>query len=133
MSRENVEIARRWWGAFNEDGAAPLGLCHEEVEIRNPSEFPTTGPYFGHDGVRHWETDAWEVIRDLRMDVDELIDVGDGERVISVQTVRGRMRHSDLPADVQWAAVMTIRAGKLVRAQGYLTRAQALNAVGLRE
>jgi hypothetical protein len=43
------------------------------------------------------------------------------------------MRHSGLPADVQWASVMTISGGRLLRAQGYLTRADALRAVGLGE
>ena len=43
------------------------------------------------------------------------------------------MRHTGLPAKVQWAAVMTLRGGKLAHAQGYLTKAEALEAVGLRE
>ena len=133
MSRENVEVARRWWAAFNEDGAVPLDLCHDSIEITNPSQFPGTGPYLGHAGVREWEADTWEVFLDLQMDVDEIIDVGDGERVVSVQTVRGRFRHSSLPTNVEWAGVWTVRGGKVARAQGYLSRAEALEAVGLRE
>lgn len=133
MSRENVEVARRWWAAFNRGGSGLLDLCDQEIEIRNPSLFPTTGPYVGHEGVRQWESDVWEVVSDLHMDVDHLIDVGDGERVVCVLTVRGKMRHTGLPTDFQWAGVMTLRAGKAVRAQGYMTKAEALEAVGLRE
>lgn len=133
MSRDNVEVPRRWWAAFNEGGSRLLDLCDEEIEIWNPSVFPITGPYFGHEGVRRWESDVWEVVSDLHMDVDEVIDVGDGERVVCVLTVRGQMRHTRLPADFQWAGVMTLRAGKVLRAHGYMTKAEALEAVGLQE
>ena len=133
MSRENVDLMRRWWAAFNADGGAPLALCHEEVEMTNPPGFPVVGPYIGHDGVRQWATECWEVFSELRMEVEDVIDVGDGETVVSVQRVRGLMRHTRLPTDVQWAAVVTIRAGRMLRAQGYMTKAEALEAVGLRE
>ena len=133
MSRENVELVHRWWGAFNETGTAPLDLCDEQIEMRNPSRWPVQGPFIGHDGIRQWESDVWEVFSDVRLDVDEVIDVGDGQTVVSVQTVRGHMRHSGLASNVRWAAVWKIRAGKAIRAYGYLSKAEALEAVGLPE
>ena len=133
MSRENVEIVRRWWAGFNADGVAPLALCDDQLVIRNPQDFPIVGPYVGHEGMRQWATEVWEVFDELHMDVEEVIDVGDGETVVSVQRVRGRMRHTGLPIDVQWAGVSTVRSGKIVRAQGYMTKAEAFEAVGLRE
>jgi ketosteroid isomerase-like protein len=33
--------------------------------------------------------------------------------------------------DVEWAAIWTVRGGKLLKAQGYLNRAEALEAAGL--
>ena len=51
----------------------------------------------------------------------------------AVLRTSGHMRHTGLPAKVQWAAVVTMRGGKLAHAQGYLTKAEALEAVGLRE
>ena len=51
MSEENVEIVRRWWEGFNEDGMPPLALCDEEIEIHNPPDFPVRGFFQGHDGV----------------------------------------------------------------------------------
>ena len=47
MSKENVEIMRRWWRGFNEDGMPPLALCDEAIEIRNPPDFPVPGPFWG--------------------------------------------------------------------------------------
>jgi len=133
MSRENVEFVHRWWAAFNETGTAPLDLCDEQIEMSNPSRWPVLGPFIGHDGVRQWATESWEVFDDLRMEVEEVVDARDGETVVGVQRVRGLMRHTKLPTNVQWAAVYTIRAGRLLRAQGYMSRAEALEAVGLRE
>ena len=133
MPQDREEFVRRWWAAFNQDGLAPLWLCDEDIEMTNPAEFPVQGPYIGHEGVRQWTKECWEVFSDLRMEVEEVVDAGDGETVVSVQTVRGKMRHSKLPADVQWAAVWTIRGGKAVRARGYLTRAEALEAAGVQE
>jgi ketosteroid isomerase-like protein len=135
MSQENVEVVRRWWAAFNKDGTPPLELCHERIEIRNPASFPNRGPYRGHDGVHEWMADTMEVIDELHIEVDEVIDVGDGETVVSVQRTLGVGRYTRLPSDLAppWAAVWTVRSGKALRAQGYRTRDEALEAAGLRE
>ena len=133
MSQENVEIVRRWWAGFNKDGLPPFDLCDERIEIRNPEEFPITGPYHGHDGVRQWASDAWEVIDEIRVEPEEILEVGEGDTVVAVLRTSGHMRHTGLPAKVQRAAVVTMRSGKLAHAQGYLTKAEALEAVGLRE
>jgi hypothetical protein len=46
-----VEVVRRWWAGFNEDGMPPLALCDEEIEIRNPPDFPVRGPFYGHGAL----------------------------------------------------------------------------------
>ena len=142
MSEENVEIVRRWWAALNKDGTPPLELCDERIEISNPASFPNRGPYRGHNGVHEWMVDTWEVIDEPHHEVEEVIDVGDGETVVSVQRTTGRMSHSQLNVDLQseegrqgaqWAAVWTISGGRALSAQGYMTRAEALEAAGLSE
>ena len=57
----------------------------------------------------------------------------DGETVISVQRTQGRMRHTQLEVDLPWAVVWTIKRGKVLRTQGYMSKAHALEAVGLSE
>ena len=55
MSQENVEIVRRLWADLEtEDLEASIHLLDKEVELWNAPEFPVTGPYRGHDGVRQW-------------------------------------------------------------------------------
>ena len=66
MSEENVEIVRRWWEAFNDDGMPPLALCDEDVEIRNPPDFPVRGVFKGHDGVRLWRDEVFEIVDNPR-------------------------------------------------------------------
>ena len=103
------------------------------MEILNPPEFPVTGPFRGHDGLRQWAAEIWEVFDDLDFEVQEIIEADDGETLVSVQRTTGRMRHTQIPVDIVWAAVWTVRSGKAVSSRGFLTRAEALEAAGLPE
>ncbi len=69
---------------------------------------------------------------DDRVEVEEALDGGDGETVVTVQRVRGQSSHTGLELDLRWAAVWTVRAGKVVRIQGYAGKRTALQAAGLR-
>ncbi len=132
MPLENAEMVRRWWEGFNEDGMPPLELCDEEIEIRNPSDFPVRGPFSGHDGVRAWRDQVFEVLENARVEPDEIMDVpGDGTAVLMLLRATGTAGHTGIPVDFEWAAVWTLRKGRLLRAQGYLDRAEALKAAGL--
>jgi ketosteroid isomerase-like protein len=144
MPQENLEIVRALWAALERGPDAPwppprdefdrqlrLDLIDEEIELRNPAEFPVADEYHGHDGVRQWATEVWEVFSELHHELEELIEAEDGETVVSVQRTQGRMRHTGLDVDLPWAAVWTIKDGRAVRGHGYMTRAQALEAAGL--
>jgi ketosteroid isomerase-like protein len=134
MSEENVETVRRFWAALDEDPPRLLlEVLDEEAEITNPSEFPLKGPFRGHEGARLWFQESWEVFTEPHHELEEVIDVGNGATVISVQRIQGRTRHMKLETNLRWAAVWTFRAGKVLRAQGYMHRREALQAAGLRE
>jgi ketosteroid isomerase-like protein len=131
MSQENVEIVRRWWNGFN-TGMPPLSLCDERIEIRMPPDFPVRGSFHGHQGVRDWVDQVWEAIDNLSVETEEIIDVSDdGETVVMLLRARGTAHHTRLEMEVPWAAIWTIRDGRLVLAQGYLSRSEALEAAGL--
>jgi ketosteroid isomerase-like protein len=101
--------------------------------MRNPGEFPLKGPFHGHEGLRVWASEVWEIFTGVHHEVEEVIDVGDGATVISVQRTQGRTRHMQVDTNVQWASVFTLRDGKILYAQGYLSKNEALEAAGLRE
>ena len=135
MSEENVEIVRRVYeAAARRDPATVLALYDPEVEL-DPSRLQTVGlfdrVYHGHDGLRSFFREWHEAWEGIEYDYDELIDAG--ERVISVVTRHGRGRASG--AEVEWplALVWTIRKGKVIRVVWFPTRADALEAAGVRE
>ena len=128
-----MEVVQLWWTGFNEHRMPPLDLCDERIEIGMLREFPVQGPYHGHDGVRRWVQDMFEVIDEPRIELVEIIDAEDGETVVTVQRALGRMRHTQLEADYRWATVWTAKAGNVLRAQAYATKAEALEAAGLPE
>ena len=147
MSQQNVEIVRLMWAGLERDAGMPwppdgpdeldrrlrLDLCDQRIEIRNPPEFPVGTVFHGHDGVRQWGVEIWEVFDGLHNELVELIEAGDGETVISVQRTQARMRYTGLEVDLPWAVVWTIQDGKVMRAVGYMSRTQALEAAGLSE
>ncbi len=133
MSEENFEVVRRWWESFNEHGMPSLDLCDEQIEIANPPEFPVRGPFHGHEGVRQWRDEVFEIMDEFKVDTEKLIDAGDGQTVVMLLRMQGVASHTRIEFDVPWAAVWTIRDGKLLRAQGYVERREALDAAGLSE
>ena len=132
MSQEDVDVVKRAWEAVSSHGDLPFDLWDEAVQMDNMPEFPIQGAYYGHEGLAQWREDIAEVIEDLRFDVKEVIDL-DEDRVLSVQRALGRAAHTGIEMDVLWASVLTLRDGKIVRAQGYWTPEQAREAVGLSE
>jgi ketosteroid isomerase-like protein len=131
MATDNAELVRLWWAGLNEHGLPPLELCDERIEIRMFEGFPIQGPYHGHDGVRRYVRDTYDVIDELRVVLDEVVDAGDGETVVTAQRARGRASHTQLEVDYPWAVVWTVRGGKVVRARGHASKAEALEAAGL--
>ena len=131
MSRENVEIVRECCEAFDRgDYAAALEALHPEISYEL-THFPDGQVYRGHAGVREafriW-LGTWE---DYRQEREELIDAG--ENVVVATREYGRGKGSGLKLDRLTFGIWTLREGKVVRIQFRSTRAEALEAVGLRE
>jgi ketosteroid isomerase-like protein len=130
MSQQNVHTACRSWEQVRAE--IPYELYDEDVRIDNMPEWPIQGPYHGHEGLRQWWADLSDVFEDLQFEVDEVYDL-DEERVLTVVTALATATHTRIPQQHQWASLLTFKDGRIVRAQGYFTRAQALEAVGLSE
>lgn len=64
-----------------------------------------------------------------RFETQELIDAGD--RVVIFQREYQRGRSSGVELVVDAASIVDLRDGRVVRIQGYMDRAAALNAAGL--
>ena len=112
----------------------PLALADEAIEIHNPPDFPVSGHFRGHEGVRRWRDQTFDILDEARVEADEIVDVnGDGTTVLMLLRSTGTARHSGIDVIYEWGSIVTIRDGKLLRAQGYLTWDEALKAAGLSE
>ena len=102
-----------------------------EVEVREPPDLPGASVYHGHAG---WQTQLdkfAEAFTDLAYERLECIDCGD--EVVSVIRASGIATSSGIGGDITYAQVETWQAGRAVSIRYFMSRAQALEAVGLRD
>ena len=64
--------------------------------------------------------------------VDDYLDVDD-DRVLVLCWQRATVRGSSVPVQMDWAQLCTLKRGLVCRMAAYSDRAEALEAVGLRE
>jgi ketosteroid isomerase-like protein len=133
MSEENLEIARQGYDAYNREGPyAIIEYLDPEIEWGTPEQDPfMTGTYSGHEGVRRFLDQFFELFEEARIEPEEFIETGD--RVVVPFQFTARTRESGIEVSERWAHVWTIRAGKAVRLDQYTDPDKALNAAGLSE
>lgn len=132
MSQENVETMRRGYSAWGEGGVdAIIPFLDSEVRWSQDPSFPGAKTYVGHRGVREW--DAWlgESFEERHVEVERLIDCGDG--VLALVVVHTRGRGSGAEAQTPMAHLWRLRDGKGILVKFYLDRDEALEAAGLAE
>ena len=127
MSQENVEVIRRLFAVIDrQDWGAVLGLFDPEVEWS-----PTEGTSHGIEGpassVAEW-LEPWE---DHRIEAEEFAEAGD--QVLAVVRLIGRGAASGMEIDQRFFQVYAVRNGKIIRMVEFVTRDEALEAVGPRE
>ena len=131
MSRENVELTRRAFQAFNDrDLDAVLAGLHDEVEAF-PRLAAVEGGYRGHDGIRRWWAQLLGTFPDFHVEILEVRDLG--EFIVVALRLRGRGGESDAPVDAAVWHVNQLRNGKVIRWHVYASESEALDAVGPRE
>ena len=132
-SAENVEMLRRYHELLNETGQPPLELFHPEVEIHMFPGSPISSPYRGHEGLRQWRRDTFDVIDAWHLELDEVITGDDPDVMVACERFVGRMKHTDLAADFPLAVIFRFHDGLIVRCEGHRQRSEALEAAGLRK
>ncbi len=130
MSRENVEIVRRAIDAYN-CGQDALDLFAPEIEWVTTGRFVEPDTYRGHEEVRQYLQALRDDFDELHVEPHELVDAGDDVIVPVRFTGRGRM--SSAPIDLEFTFVLSLRGGRIVRVRNYWQKAEALDALRLRE
>jgi ketosteroid isomerase-like protein len=134
MSQENVAAVEAALNAFAREGLDALAeywaddIDHRAIE----GSVDDRGPMKGKDAVRAYVQDWLDTFDDLSVEPVELLDAGEG-RVIAVLRLSGRAKLSGVETDLTYAAVYTIRDGKIARGREYAARAEAIEATGLSE
>ena len=133
MSQENVELARKGIDALNRGGVeAVIDLCDPEVEwVAIPGFLPDAEDFHGHDGVRAWFAKVDETLQKVQWEAEQIADGGECLFVALKLAAAGRA--SGIQAELRIFQAWTIRNGRLVRLESYLSRDEALEAAGLRE
>ena len=131
MSQENVEIVRRftdYWERSDWDGMAELADPNVELHgtVGGVEEGRVTRGI--REIGREYES-AEEMWEDHRIEIQELIDAGDRVVIFQREYQRGKSSGVELVLDA--AVLVDIRDGRIVRMQGYMDRAAALDAAGL--
>ena len=136
MSQENVEVVKRAVEAWQRDDFDSwLATIDPAVEWRGLAidrlAEGSESVYRGHEGMRR----LWHFLRiefDLEVEAQELRDVGD-DRVVLLGGFRWRGPSSGIVIESPVGYVVTVRDGKIVRAEDYLSHEEAVKAVGLEE
>jgi ketosteroid isomerase-like protein len=153
MSRENVEIVRRFFAAVEQffhaywetpgrsltaaletDESWPelrqaLGYLHPDVEWQTVFLGDTTHGQL--EMAKTWD-DFLKWADDYRVGITELDDFGP-DRVYGIVALSSRSKDSGARINARFNDVLTIRGGLIVRIEEYTERSEALEAAGLRE
>jgi ketosteroid isomerase-like protein len=134
MSQENVEIVQRAGALLNQgDWDELASVWHPDIvfcDLRNAVDAQQV--LTGSDSVRGVLAQWREVFDDFGAEVHEYLD--GGAYVICETRWYATGQQSQMPIDVRQVDVYELRDGRIVGITlGYTTKAEALEAVGLRE
>ena len=119
MSQSNVEVIRRLFDLYAEDGIEPvLEVMHPDVVIEIPPDMsaePDT--YRGHDGVRQYFAGFAGMLDEVRYQAVEIIPVGDA--VVACARMSGRGASSGLDVGIDAYVLHELADGKVVRITPY--------------
>lgn len=129
MARENVEIVHRACAAFNRgDLEGTLADVDPDFEYVTAGTIPDlSGSYRGIKRFKRFIRGFWEEFDEARLEVHDVTESDD--RVLVSLTMSGRGRQSE--AETSWDVfqVWTLRSGRAVRAQGFMSRTEAVAAL----
>jgi ketosteroid isomerase-like protein len=137
MSEENVEVVRQAFEAFQhgdqvDQAEALLAYADPEAELHSAVIGGAEGNvYRGHEELRRWYAETFESFEEVSFEWSEFRDLGD--RVLAFGRIKLRGRESGVVLDSATGWIVTLRHGKLLRIEGFLSKGAALEAAGLRE
>jgi ketosteroid isomerase-like protein len=133
MSEENVELVSTAVEEWQRGDEAWMRFLDPEIEWDN-SAYPAVGVAMGGKGRASFVEFLDRYLKSWRQyegTAKEIIDAGDDVVVVVHETIRAR--GSDAPIERRLAQIWTLNEGLAVRYRSYPSKAEALEAAGLRE
>ena len=132
MSDENVKAVRDAAAAFNRGDLDTWSeFWTDDIDYRAiEGAIDDRGPMHGKAAVRAYVQDWLDNFDNFRSEAVELLDAGE-DTVIAVVRISGLAKLSGIETDLTYAALYTIRDGKIARGREYWTRDEAVEAAGL--
>jgi len=135
MSQEHVDALRSLYKQLARGDFSAYSELPDDFELVLAPEMPDAGSYRG-DAARRWLRSWVESFDRLTVEAVEFIDAGDRDacdQVMIELLQRGWLAGSDDAVELSTWVVSTARDGAAVRSELFLSRAEALEAVGRRE
>ena len=134
MSPENIKTVLDTTAAFNRGDLDTWSeYWMDDIDYRAVEGAPDDhGPIRGKDALLAYVQDWQDTFDDFVSEPVELIDAGE-DNVVAVIRISGRAKLSGVETDLTYAALYTLRDGKVVRGREYWTQEEALEAAGLSE
>ena len=135
MSKENVDVVRRVWEAWEARDRDALFALYDPAIVWDPGD---AGPlelrevYEGHDGIRRFFSSWMEPFETFAAAAETFIDAGDHVVVGVRQSGRGKASGADVVMPTFWD-VYTVRNGLVTRIEVFRTKEEALEAASVGE
>ena len=130
MSEENVEAVKAIFEHWSRGDFSSPNWADPEIEFSIPG--PDSKVHRGIEATSGAWFDFLSAFSALSIEAREIRDAGD--QVVVDQVFHGSGRGSGIPlGDAPGGGLFTLRDGKVIRFQGFLTFQEALEAAGLSE
>jgi ketosteroid isomerase-like protein len=130
MSQPNVEAVRAVFERTARGDLTAFLEFADDLEFVTSPHAPDGGTYRGGE-ARKWLREWFGSFEAMTIEAEEIIAAGDKVFVGMVQ--RGRLSGSQSSIEGHWWQVSTFSEGRVVRAEVFEKRAEALEAAGLSE
>ena len=126
MTVDSLELARRTFESLARDGVdGMLEFVHPEFDMETPAGMAAEPQrYEGHEGVRLWFQQFYEVMHEVVLEPGEVEELGPG-RVLVPLTIRARGQSSGIETDQKALTVATLRDGLVTRLEFFFSEQEA--------
>ena len=107
-----------------------MELYLPESEWVMPPEWPEGRVYRGKERIRELALIGPQGFDDYRFEPERIIELDDG-RALALFMIRGSIKGSGAPVETEFGGIYTLRDGKFLRIEAFLSWADAIRAAGV--